>query len=261
GSASQGDSSMKSLVRDNGLPYIKAVWACGIVLLVSAGVGATNSAQAAVIYNLDNVFNSGGGSAPPVGIFSSPLETITLTDLGNTVRFDVFNTGAGGAGQVKNLYFNFTNAANTAPTLLQFTNVTVDGVALGSGTFTTLTAATQSTQNNMLRADGDGYFDGSIALSNSLQSGHTLSFTLGVNSLNLVPSNFNALSIPGGGQSPGPFTLASQLGSYQPGDKSIWVGTNNLNPAPVPLPPSAALFGSGLLAAMAWLRRRKNHLT
>src|SRR5262245_30952533 len=170
---------MKSRTKNGSLPFRKAMWVFGLALGLSAGLGISNSAQAAVIYNLDNVFNSGGGSAPPVGTSSSPLATVTLTDLGTTVEFDVVNASA---GQLKNLFFNFSNAANTAPSLLQFTNVKVGSTTLGSGDFTTLTAATQSTQNNMLRADGDGYFDGSIALSNPLQNGQTLSFTLGVNS-------------------------------------------------------------------------------
>jgi hypothetical protein len=219
----------------NAPPFRKAGWVCGLALMLSAGMGATNSAQAA---NLDFIY------APAIGHVAPPLVTVTLTDLGNTVKFDVFNQ-AGTGTKLDSLYFNFAKDALN-PAQLQFTNVSA-----AVGTFTTVLAPTTSTQLASLRPGPDGFFDGKFeyTTNNFLGNGQTLSFELGMldqnlNPINLDPVHFNFLSIPGPGGTPGPFLLASHLQNYLvPGttETSAWI-------AAVPLPPAAVLFGAGLVA-------------
>jgi hypothetical protein len=227
----------------------KAGWVCGLALLLSAGLGTSNSAQAATIYFLDNIFSSDGPpAAPPVGPAFPPLGIVTLTDLGDQVRFNVVNL-AGTGTKLDSLYFNFEKGT-LDPDQLVFSNVNAAG-----GTFTTVLADTTSSQGVGLKADGDGYFDGKFeyTTNNFLGHGQILSFDLGIAGQNLDPIHFNFLSIDPQGNSPGPFVLASHIKAF-PGEGSAWVGTVS----PVPLPPAALLFGSGLLAMVGWLRRRQS---
>jgi hypothetical protein len=193
---------------------------------------ATTPASAATLYNLDFIY------APAIGHVAPPLATVTLTDLGDTVRFDVFNQ-AGAGTKLDSLYFNFAKDALN-PSQLEFSNVT------GATDFATALALTTSTQDNSLRPGSDGFFDGKFEYTKNdfLANGQTLSFELGIPGKNLDPVHFNFLSIPGPGQTPGPFLLASHLQNYLvPGttETSAWI-------AAVPLPPAVVLFGAGLVA-------------
>ena len=175
--------------------------------------------------------------APAIGLVS-PLATVTLTDLGNTVRFDVLNQ-AGTGTKLDSLYFNFAKDALN-PSQLVPTNVT------GATDFAFTFAATTSTQDNALRPGPDGFFDGKIEYTKSdfLANGQHLTFDLGIAGQNLDPIHFNFLSIPGPGGTPGPFLLASHLQNFDvPGssETSAWI-------AAVPLPPAVVLFGAGLVA-------------
>jgi hypothetical protein len=71
-------------------PFRKADWVCGLALLLSTGLGVTNSAQASTVYALNNIFSPAIGPVSPLGI-------VTLTDLGPAVRFDVVNPAGVGA--------------------------------------------------------------------------------------------------------------------------------------------------------------------
>ena len=222
--------------------FRKAGWICGLALLLGVGLAETNSAHAATIYQLDYIFSWTSASFPTGAVMQ--LGTVTLTDLGNNVRLDLVNQ-AGAGSKLDSLYFNFAHGALN-PTDLVFSNV-----GAGAGTYSTLLAATTSTQNNGLKADGDGYFDGKIQYtgSNFLGNGQTLSFELGSAGQDLAESDFNFLSLPGGGT--GSFTMASHFQSLDALGASAWVG-----PQPVPLPAAALLFGSGLVGLLAARGRR-----
>lgn len=214
---------------------------------------AAMPAQAVVVtYDLNYVFSPTPG---PV----SPMARVTLTDVGNFVDFSVQNL-AGVGTKLDSLYFNFAQGTIN-PIALAFSLVQVNGVNLAAANYSTLLAATQSTLNPGLKADGDGYFDGKIAYTtnNFLANGSTLSFRLSSTGNNLDTANFNLLSLPGGGS--GSFTLASHIqalpGAMGYAGNSAWVGTP-VPAAPVPLPAAAVLFGSGILGLAGVLRKKFN---
>lgn len=191
----------------------------------------------AVIYPLDYIFS------PPTGTVT-PLGTVTLTDLGTDVQFDVLNQ-AGTGTKLDSLYFNFAHGS-VNPNQLTFSNVSAS-----AGTYSTTLAPLTSSNVNALKADGDGYFDGKFEYltSNYLGNGQTLSFRLGAVGQNLDVSDFNFFSLPGGGT--GSYIMASHIQSL-PDGSSLWVGTV----APVPLPAAALLFGSGLVGLVGFLRKK-----
>ena len=207
----------------------------GLVLL-SALSGFSGQAEAVTVYNLDYVFSPATGAVAPMG-------TVTLTDLGTAVKFDIKNL-AGAGTKLDSLYFNFAHG-NTNPNQLVFSNVSAM-----TGTYATLLAPTTSATVTQLKADGDGYFDGKFeyASNNFLGNGQTLSFELGAAGQDLAVSDFHFFSLPGGGS--GSYVLASHVKSLQPGDTSAWVGTV----AAVPLPGAAFFFMSGL-SGLAIIRK------
>src|SRR5262245_41288194 len=121
---------------------------CVLSVLLGLVFGAaTAPAHAATVtYNLDYIFS------PPTGSVS-PLATVTLTDLGTAVQFDILNQ-AGAGTKLDSLYFNFANGTLN-PSQLLFTNVSA-----GASTYNTVLAPSTSATVMALKADGDGYFDG-----------------------------------------------------------------------------------------------------
>ncbi|MBX3325465.1 MAG: hypothetical protein U0223_04680 [Nitrospira sp.] len=216
---------------------IKALFgsAMGLVLLSVLWVFPGRS-EAMTVYNLNFVFSPSTGSVVPMG-------TVTVTDLGTAVRFDVVNK-AGAGTKLDALYFNFAHGS-TNPNQLVFTNVSAP-----TNTYTTLLAPSTSTTVAQLKADGDGFFDGKFEYksSNFLGNGQTLSFVLSAAGQDLTESDFSFFSLPGGGS--GSYILASHIQNLQPGSSSAWVGTV----AAVPLPGAAVLFLSGL-SGLAFLRK------
>lgn len=202
-------------------------------------LAATPVQAATVTYNLDYIFS------PPTGSVS-PLGTVTLTDFGNAVQFDVLNQ-AGAGSKLDSLFFNFSHGTLN-PNQLVFSNVSA-----ASNTYNTLLAPSTSATLMTLKADGDGYFDGKFQYTgnNFLGHGQTLSFQLSATGYNLGVEDFNLFSIPGGGA--GSYIMASQIQNLPPSGAGVWVGTVAV--AIVPLPSAALLFSSGL-SWIAWLRRR-----
>ncbi|MDN5941658.1 MAG: VPLPA-CTERM sorting domain-containing protein [Nitrospira sp.] len=191
----------------------------------------------AIIYPLDYVFSPSVGPVTPLG-------TVTLTDLGASVQFDVLNQ-AGTGTKLDSLYFNFAHGSLN-PNQLTFSNVSA-----AASTYNTLLATSTSATVAGLKADGDGYFDGKFAYSanNFLGHGQTLSFRLNATGQDLDVSDFHLFSLPGGGA--GSYIMASHIQSL-PDGSSLWVGTV----APVPLPAAVWLFGSGVAGVIAFARRR-----
>lgn len=199
-------------------------------------LGFTPGTASAVMYNLDHVFS------PPTGTVT-PLASVTLTDLGNAIRFQLLSQ-AGVGTKLDSLYFNF-GRPGVNPNQLVFSNVSAASI-----TYQTTLAPTGSSTVNSLKADGDGYYDGKFEYigSNFLGHGQTLSFDLAVAGHDLDVSDFHFFSIPGGGT--GTYLMASHIRNVSGGD-SLWVGTNV---AVVPLPAASLLFAGGL-AGLLGLRR------
>ena len=208
----------------------------GFLLLSALSVFAA-PAEAMTVYNLNYVFSPATGTVAPMG-------TVTLTDLGASVRFDIVNN-AGAGSKLDSLYFNFLHGT-TNPNQLVFSNVSA-----ATGTYATLLAPLTTSTLSGLKADGDGYFDGKFEYksNNFLGNGQTLSFQLSAAGQDLAESDFHFFSLPGGGS--GSYILASHIKSLSPGNTSAWVGTV----AAVPLPGAALLFLSGLSGVVV-LRKR-----
>lgn len=189
-----------------------------------------------VTYPLDYIFS------PPTGS-GVPLATVTLTDLGNAVQFDVMNQ-AGAGTKFDSLYFNFAHGSMN-PDQLTFSNVSA-----AAGTYSTLLAPTISSTLAGLKADGDGYFDGKFQYdgSNFLGHGDTLSFRLSAAGQDLGVEDFHFFSLPGGGT--GSYIMASHIQNMPGTGSSVWVGTV----AAVPLPAAALLFGTGLVGLAGAMR-------
>lgn len=215
-------------------------WVCGFIGMFMGLIGLViiPGTASAVMYNLDYVFS------PPTGT-TAPFGTITLTDLGNAVRFEVMNQGGNGS-RLDSLYFNF-GRSGVNPNQLVFSNVSAAG-----NTYQTVLAPTGGSTVSSLKADGDGYYDGKIQYTgnNFLGHGQVLSFDLAVAGHNLDVSDFHLFSLPGGGT--GTYIMASHLQNISPGGSSLWVGTTAI----VPLPAAVWLFGSGLASLIPMIRRQ-----
>lgn len=216
----------------------------GLCVGLALCLAALPARAATVTYQLNYIFSPQPGTVSP-----QPLATVTLNDgtpADTFVDFTVMNL-AGAGTRFDSLYFNFSHGSFN-PNQLTFSSISAT-----AGTYSTLLAATTTSTSPSLRADGDGYYDGLFQYTgpNFLANGQTLSFRLSLAGQNLNVTDFDFLSLPGPGFSPGSFTMASHVQSL-PGGASVWVGT----PAPVPVPAAIWLFGSGVASLIPMMRRR-----
>jgi hypothetical protein len=240
---------MKAAPHDKSALSLKR-WLGLTIALSALAVAGQPAASSAATYQLDYEF------AIPVGALSSPEATVTLTDIGNDMRFSVVNNLSG--SKFFSLYFNFNgDRFNRDPNDLSFSNVKVNGSTLSSSKYEFVFSPSESSILSSLKADGDGYFDGKFAFktNNFLAFNETLTFDLSLGGArNLAESDFQYNSLSGGGA--GAYQIAAHVKNVNPAGDSHWVGPN---PNPVPVPGAALLFGTGL----AWVgrlsgRTRKN---
>jgi hypothetical protein len=221
--------------------YRRWLYGCIGLCMGFIGFAIIPGTASAVMYNLDYVFS------PPTGTVL-PLGSVTLTDLGASVRFELTNQ-AGAESKLDSLYFNFARAG-VNPNQLTFSNISA-----AVNTYQTVLAPTSSSTVNSLKADGDGYYDGKFEYTGNKFLGHSqsLSFDLAVAGHDLDVSDFHFFSLPGGGT--GTYIMASHIRNVSGGD-SLWVGTTSTSVNPVPLPAAMWLFGAGLVSIGPMIRRR-----
>ncbi|MBI3802939.1 MAG: VPLPA-CTERM sorting domain-containing protein [Nitrospirae bacterium] len=215
-----------------------------LALLLGTIAGGQSAANAdELTFPLDQLIS-------PISIPNIPPQAVvTMADDGNKVRFDITNISS---GKLQSLFFNFSgDPLGHDPRDLRFSDVMVEGSALGSDAFRTRLAPTDTARRGNLFVEGGGFFDGKLVLNRDflLGSGDTLSFDLGINGVNLSPNDFNVKSLADGSGGP-TFTLASRIIGLSGG--SVWVG----GLTPVPLPASFLLFGSSLIGLAAIARRK-----
>jgi len=216
-------------------------WGGALALLFVAlwWVAPAPAQAASVTYALDYIFSPATGSVAPLG-------TVTLTDLGTAVKFDVKNL-AGAGTKLDSLYFNFAQGAIN-PSQLMFSNVSVI-----SSVYSTLLAPATGAMLSALKADGDGYFDGKFQFTENNFLGHTqtLSFQLSAVNQDLGVEDFHFFSLPGGGS--GSYIMASHIQNLPSTGDALWVGTVTA----VPLPGALLFFGSGLMGMLGFRKTRQ----
>lgn len=206
----------------------------GMVLLMSVAAGSAY-ANLTFVFDPSNTFT---GTAPTGSLTAEFIDVSPGT-------VDLVLTSSLAAGEkVSDMYFNYGD---------QY----LSSLAFAITANTDGGAATVATGSNAFKADGDGFYDINFAFSTinpgSLTNG--TSQTYRITGTNLDSGDFNFLSSPvdanGHGSSPNGTWLASvHVQGIAPNNTSGFVGG-----APVPIPPSVWLLGSGLLGLVGIGRR------
>ncbi len=170
-------------------------------------------------------------------IFVPPLVSVTLTDLGNDIKFDVTLTD----GDLQWLYIN-ADLIETEIVALSLTGTDLVAQSFGEDDF---------------KADGDGYFDILADFGDGGSKLQSTSFTISHTSLNLSIDDFVdfTLATMSVGGPKGPFTMVAHVQQLGLDDNdSDWVGGGG---GPVPEPATMGLLGLGLLGLGARHRRKR----
>jgi hypothetical protein len=164
--------------------------------------------------------------------------TVELTDLGNTVQFDItLNSVLGTDRDLEWFYFNTTTDLATLS-------------VISSTPGATLAYDFNNNTPGTYKADGDGLFDGRVDFGNGGTKYSSVTFILGSTTGGLDINDFLALS---SGGSKGAYTVAIHAQSTSLSGSpatSEFIGGN-----PVPIPGAAWLLGSGLLGLIGFRRK------
>jgi hypothetical protein len=185
--------------------------------------------------------------------------SVKITDLGKNVIFDITITpkstgNSSGTEGLQEFYFNYLGntsepaALSGAWTLSNFTASDAAGQPY-------TTTPTLKVKYNDFKADGDGYFDGSVLVNQGSPYVQIVQFTLSAvdtsnNAIDLNASDFNFPSSHGGGE--GTFIFGTHIQNTGPDGGSLWA-----TGCQVPLPGAILLLGVGLARLTAYARRRK----
>lgn len=207
-----------------------------MVLLMSVAAGSAY-ANLTFVFDPSNTFT---GTAPTGSLTAEFIDVTPGT-------VDLVLTSSLAAGEkVSEMYFNYGGSALASLAFSLDTATNTDGPA-----------ATVTTGSNAFKADGDGFYDilftFSTANPGSLTNGTSQTYM--ITGTNLVASDFNFLSSPvdadGKGSAPnGTWLAAVHVQNIGTDSASGFVGG-----APVPIPPSVWLLGSGLLGLIGIGRR------
>jgi hypothetical protein len=198
-----------------------------------------------VVFNLNYEFS---GAQSPQG--PAPWLTATFSDVSTgIVQLEMSTAGLINQEFVSEWFFNLNTSYN--PSNLVITHVSSDVTAE-----TVLKSASQSTNTNKLKADGDGYFDFGFEFYtsgvNKFVAGKTSIYTIsGIP--NLKETDFLFVSAPGGGN--GSWHSAAHVqGIGATGGGSGWIGPTT---AAVSEPSPYLAYGLALggLGWVMWRRR------
>jgi hypothetical protein len=226
------------------------------------GLIAAPAATHATVITFDLGIEFSGATAPAG---TPPWLRATFDDAGGsgsvtlTMELLASFTANNPDGKVFEWYFNLDPA--------------MDATTLGIAHVSGADAETVSTGIDAFHADGDGFYDILFEFANSgstqLASAENLTSVYTITGTGLTADDFDFLSAPGPGNSPGPFLTAAHVGGLpgnddagQPCDDcaSGWLTSNGTPPPPpridVPEPTTLLIFGAGLLG-LAVIRRRR----
>jgi hypothetical protein len=207
-----------------------------------------------VTFDFDFTFSGSDPDGPPpwlTATFLSGADCLAC-DPGE-VRLTLDASGLTGVEFASNVYFNFDPLINPI-------NVGVQGVDISD-----VSSVTVSFGTDAFHADGDGFYDLLLSFppppgdfASKFTSGESiiLDFSCSVCST-FDASSFLFLSLPGPGESPGPFYAAAHVQGIGPdGSLSGWVAGDPPPPTRTPEPASGFMLATGL-GLIAFRRRSR----
>lgn len=225
--------------------WLRGLFAVAATCILLSGLGPPAKADTFTVV-LDGGDFSGSG-ADIGGDITVTFDDDTLNP--NTVFMTIENNTtdtAGDGGDITSLLWNYTG--DTANLTISCPECLVDPTSPGSSFVFDKTGG--------FGADGDGVYELLLTFAvNDLESGESVTFVI-TDGDGLLASDFNELSIEGGGQ--GTFTVAAHVQDVgEGGEFSGWLG----GAVKVPEPGTLTLLASGLLllGLLTRFRRRTYH--